>query len=117
MFLAGIGVGINFKDYDSIKINVSGENAPKPIQSFEQAGLRSLIIDNLKYFKYSSPTPVQKYAIPIIREGRDLMATAQTGSGKTVSKYSKSNFSFVLFSTLKCLILRPPSCYQSSTDY
>lgn len=64
---------------------MSGENVPDQISSFQQCGLRTILLDNIKKSHYTTPTPVQKYAIPIILEGRDLMACAQTGSGKTVS--------------------------------
>ena len=64
---------------------MSGSNAPEPISSFESAGLRDFILQNVKRSGYTKPTPVQKYALPCIMAGRDLMACAQTGSGKTVS--------------------------------
>lgn len=80
-----MSMGINFDKYDDIEIKVSGENAPSPINSFDTCGLRSLIVDNIKKSGYKRPTPVQKHAIPIIMAGRDLMACAQTGSGKTAA--------------------------------
>jgi probable ATP-dependent RNA helicase DDX4 len=68
---------------------VSGENVPPAIDSFETAGLRPFVLGNVRKSNYSKPTPVQKHALPVIMEGRDLMACAQTGSGKTVSMHEE----------------------------
>ncbi|KAL2727906.1 ATP-dependent RNA helicase vasa [Vespula maculifrons] len=85
LFENGVEQGINFKKYDQIEVCVSGENVPQWIESFEDAGLRKYILSNIQKSKYTKPTPVQKYALPIIMSGRDMMACAQTGSGKTAA--------------------------------
>ncbi len=51
--------------------------------SFESLGLRAELIRAVSDKGYSSPTPIQRQAIPLILEGRDLMGSAQTGTGKT----------------------------------
>lgn len=38
-----------------------------------------IVMGNIALTRYTRPTPVQKYAIPIIKSKRDLMACAQTG--------------------------------------
>jgi len=53
--------------------------------SFTAADLDEVFKANVTKAGYDKPTPIQKWAIPIIMRGRDLMACAQTGSGKTVS--------------------------------
>nr|XP_033340101.1 ATP-dependent RNA helicase vasa [Megalopta genalis] len=85
LFENGVAVGINFDKYDNIKVKVTGDNPPNEIHDFESAGLRSIVLDNIRKSGYTKPTPVQKHALPIIMEGRDLMACAQTGSGKTAA--------------------------------
>lgn len=85
LFGNDVSMGINFDKYDDIEVKVTGENAPRPIYSFDETGLRSILVENIKKSGYKKPTPVQKYAIPIIMSGRDLMACAQTGSGKTAA--------------------------------
>jgi ATP-dependent RNA helicase RhlE len=51
--------------------------------SFESLGLMAELHRAVSEKGYSSPTPIQQQAIPIILEGRDLMGGAQTGTGKT----------------------------------
>ncbi|XP_060872445.1 ATP-dependent RNA helicase vasa-like [Metopolophium dirhodum] len=83
--ISGIEAGLNFDKYNTIEVKVSGTNPPKSITSFHSSGLRTILLDNLSYCNFSTPTPIQNYAIPIIIDGRDLMASAQTGSGKTAA--------------------------------
>ncbi len=51
--------------------------------SFTTLGLQAELLRAIADKGYSAPTPVQQQAIPLILEGRDIMAGAQTGTGKT----------------------------------
>ncbi|KAK9719980.1 hypothetical protein K7432_004428 [Basidiobolus ranarum] len=66
-----------------LDIRVKGRNLPKPIIHFSQAGLASKLQYNLERYGYTSPTPIQMQSIPCILEGRDVLGSAPTGSGKT----------------------------------
>uniref|UniRef100_T1IWF1 RNA helicase n=1 Tax=Strigamia maritima TaxID=126957 RepID=T1IWF1_STRMM len=81
----GSNTGINFDKYEDIPVEATGENCPKNISSFDDCQLTEIIKNNIGLTKYDKPTPVQKHAIPIILGKRDLMACAQTGSGKTAA--------------------------------
>lgn len=52
---------------------------------FEKLGLSKLALDAVARLGYESPTPVQEQAIPLVLEGRDLIAAAKTGTGKTAA--------------------------------
>ena len=53
------------------------------MQRFAEISLPELLINSLNAIKFEVPTAVQSQAIPVLLEGRDLIACAQTGSGKT----------------------------------
>jgi ATP-dependent helicase YprA (DUF1998 family) len=51
--------------------------------SFDSLGLSAELLRAVAEEGYPSPTPIQQQAIPVILEGRDVLAGAQTGTGKT----------------------------------
>ena len=51
--------------------------------SFDTLGLSADILRAVKEKGYNEPTPIQRQAIPVVLEGGDIMAGAQTGTGKT----------------------------------
>ncbi|GFZ12965.1 P-loop containing nucleoside triphosphate hydrolases superfamily protein [Actinidia rufa] len=77
--------GINFDAYEDIPVETSGDNVPPPVNTFAEIDLGEALNQNIRRCKYVKPTPVQRHAIPISLAGRDLMACAQTGSGKTAA--------------------------------
>lgn len=67
------------------KLSGEGHESIEPLKTFADANLSELLLENVTKSGYKVPTPVQKYGIPVVMKGRDLMACAQTGSGKTAA--------------------------------
>ncbi|XP_012161687.1 probable ATP-dependent RNA helicase DDX52 [Ceratitis capitata] len=70
-------------------ISVRGKNIPPPVTTFEELKneyrLSDRLLQNLASATYSKPTPIQMQAMPLLLQGRNVMASAPTGSGKTIA--------------------------------
>ncbi len=82
--------------------------------SFDSLGLSAEILRAVEEQGYREPTPIQSQAIPVVLQGRDLMASAQTGTGKTagftlplLNMLSHSNAQFKGRRPVRALILTP----------
>ena len=64
-------------------ITASATPAPSARATFDDLGLSAPLIQALREKGYSTPSPIQEQAIPAVLSGRDLLAAAQTGTGKT----------------------------------
>src|SRR5919201_3190228 len=53
--------------------------------TFADLGVPEPLLDSLAHLGYERPTPIQEQAIPALREGRDVIGQAQTGTGKTAA--------------------------------
>ncbi|CAK0807747.1 unnamed protein product [Prorocentrum cordatum] len=87
---AHVTAGINFDKYDDIPVEtIGGTGKEQPISSFQEAcekySLPKELRASIEKCGYNVPTPVQKYSIPAVCSGTDVMVTAQTGSGKTAA--------------------------------
>lgn len=72
------------------RIRVYGTDVPGPFERFTDLAsapftMSPKLLGNLTHHHYTTPTPIQMQAMPIILKGRDLMACAPTGSGKTLA--------------------------------
>ncbi|KAL9256590.1 DEAD-box ATP-dependent RNA helicase 41-like protein [Drosera capensis] len=68
-----------------LDIQVKGDSVTSPILSFSSCDLPSKLLQNIESAGYELPTPVQMQAIPCAVAGKNLLVSADTGSGKTAS--------------------------------
>ena len=65
---------------DATNVNISDSSS-----TFTALGIAPKILDALAKAQFSTPTPIQKQAIPAAIQGKDLIGIAQTGTGKTLA--------------------------------
>ena len=76
---------ITLKPLPSCFDQVFGRNVPKPVTSFEEIGFPDYLLGTIRAQGFPAPTPIQCQAWPMALSGRDVVAIAQTGSGKTIA--------------------------------
>jgi ATP-dependent RNA helicase RhlE len=75
--------------------------------SFQEMGLMDAVVHGVQSLGFVEPTPIQERCIPLVLQGRDVIGSAQTGTGKTAA------FALPILSKLKdrrgprCLVLEP----------
>jgi len=74
---------------------------------FTKLGLTKPLLEGVQAMGYGDPTPVQLRAIPPALEGRDLIASAQTGTGKTAAFALPALQKLGRHGRLRCLVLEP----------
>lgn len=70
------------EDYN---ITLKGGKIPNPIRNWKEGGFHNDIMELINKVGYKSPTPIQRQAIPIGLQNRDIIGVAETGSGKTLA--------------------------------
>lgn len=72
-------------DSNDVPVPVASGQSELKSQSFASLGLDSRLLQSLAQQGFENPTPVQIKAIPLALQGRDVLARAKTGSGKTAA--------------------------------
>lgn len=70
---------LTFASIESIQVQQEGPVQISPVRAFADAGLHPVMLQNISLAGYRNPTPIQKYTIPAIVQGRDVIGIAQTG--------------------------------------
>ncbi|KAK4165751.1 putative ATP-dependent RNA helicase [Cladorrhinum sp. PSN259] len=109
--------GIDFSNITSLELYQEGPVRVDPIPAdFEQAGLHPVMLKNVQLCGYTIPTPIQRYCLPAIRQGYDVVAVAQTGSGKTAA-YLIPIINKLMGKAKKLAAPRPnPATYKEGID-
>lgn len=59
-----------------------GGKIPEPIRNWKESGIQKELLEIIEKVGYKEPTPIQRQAIPVGMQNRDIIGVAETGSGK-----------------------------------
>src|SRR5438552_3989828 len=75
--------------------------------SFRDLGLSDEVVHGAQSMGYIDPTPIQLRAFPVVLSGKDLIGSAQTGTGKTAAFALPILTLLKNHGALRCLVLEP----------
>ncbi|EFY97090.1 DEAD-like helicases superfamily protein [Metarhizium robertsii] len=108
--------GLDFSKIEQISVEQEGPVRIQPLRTFKDAALHPVMAENIKLMGYDAPTPIQKYTIPSMLQGHDVIGIAQTGSGKTAA-YLIPILSKLMGKAKKLAAPRPnPATYREGID-
>ncbi|KAF9453219.1 P-loop containing nucleoside triphosphate hydrolase protein [Macrolepiota fuliginosa MF-IS2] len=70
---------------EDFSISARGGNIPHPLRSWAESDIPQMILECIDRIGYKEPSPIQRQAIPIGLQNRDIIGIAETGSGKTAA--------------------------------
>ncbi|KAF8902053.1 P-loop containing nucleoside triphosphate hydrolase protein [Gymnopilus junonius] len=70
---------------EDFSISARGGSIPHPLRSWKESTIPESILDCIERIGYKEPSPIQRQAIPIGLQNRDIIGIAETGSGKTAA--------------------------------
>lgn len=67
-------------------LSILGGSIPHPIRNWNESGLPQRVLDVIEKVGYKEPSPIQRQAIPIGMQNRDIIGVAETGTLRTDSR-------------------------------
>ena len=98
--------GITYQK-DPADLGVGDFDPAEAPEGFRELGFSAELLRGIHALGFGAPTPIQREAIPVAREGRDIIGCAQTGTGKTASFALPTLERLQGGSGTRCLVLTP----------
>ena len=88
--------------------NAQNENKQEEkLLTFDELGLKQELLKSIKYAGFTTPSPIQAQAIPVVIAGRDMVGQAHTGTGKTAAFALPALHNMKIDGSVEMLVITP----------